>query len=303
MRNYILFIVFISVIPVYGQTRSTEGWTNFGSNHTSQWLQIAPGKMGPNALPVPEMDYARVDSFSKVEIGVHSHTMKGDTAINSYLSFQWTIVPKKVAVKIWGIPTETFRLNNELRDERQIYYDDTGWRIIGGDLWVSTFIQVLKDRKYLPDLVLNYTLKTTTGMVHDARYTDAPLNYFYMALGKSYLPKKSFIDEIRLAALGGFYVWQTNKVEMAQDEGPVFEVGLKIRHKNFWLVNEFGGYRGYDAYSFIGALGFNDPLIYRLSGIKQGKIIDWKIEYNTGWQDYNYNTFKFEVAYRFNFNY
>jgi len=149
---------------------------------------------------------------------------------------------------------------------------------------------------------MNYTNKTTTGMNFHARYTDASVNYFYLAFGKSFFPKNQFIDEIRIAGLAGFYVWQTNKVEMAQDEGPVLEAGIKIRHKSFWLINEFGGYSGYDAYKRYGAPGFNDPLIYRLMGIKQGKNFDWKLEFNTGWQDYNYTAFKFEVAYRFKIN-
>ena len=101
--------------------------------------------------------------------------------------------------------------------------------------------------------------------------------------------------------MGGFYEWQTNKVEMAQDEGPLFEAGIKLSHRDFSLASEFGGYSGYDAYDFIGAKGFNDPLVYRLRLIKKGGNFDWKLEYKTGLQDYNYTTFKFEVIYWFTF--
>lgn len=299
MRVPIFLFFLLPYIPAWGQSRSTSDWIDFGSNHISKWIQVAPGKMGPNALPVPEMDYARIAPQSKIETGVHSHFMEGDKAINSYLALQWTVVPQKVAVKLWGFPTETFRMNNEVRDERQIYYDDRGWMTKSGDLWISTFIQIIKDKGKWPDIVLNYSMKTTTGSILHARYTDGMAHYFYLSLGKSFYPGNTFPDEIRIAGMGGFYEWQTNKVEMAQDEGPVFEAGVKIRHRSFVMANEIGGYSGYDAYKLIGAKGYNDPVVYRLRFIKEGKRMDWKLEYKTGWKDYNYTTFKIEMVYKF----
>ncbi len=299
MRFFILLFLVLGRITVPAQSRSTENWINYGSSHKSKWLQITPGKLGPNALPVPEMDYASIETQSSFKAGIHSHFMKGDTAVNSYLAFQWTVVPEKVAVKLWGYPTETFHMTNEVRDERQIYHDDEGWQTANGDLWISTFIQLLKNRKKWPDIVLNYSMKTTTGTVADARYTDGMAHYFFLSVGKSFLLHNPVINEIRIAGMGGFYEWQTNKVEMAQDEGPVFQAGIKLKHKSFILANEFGEYNGYDAYKFIGEKGFNHPIVYRLKLIKQSKHFDWKLEYKTGWQDYNYTTFKFEAAYYF----
>ncbi len=300
MRTSFLLFFLFSFPPAFSQSRSTSDWVNYGSNHISKWIQVAPGKMGPNALPVPEMDYAEIGSNSAFETGIHAHFMKGDTALNSYMAFQWTVVPKKVAIKAWGFPTETFHMNNEVRNYRQIYYDDEGWQTSGGDLWVSTFVQILGDCGGWPDIVLNYSIKTTTGAILHARYTDGMAHYFYFSLGKSFYPRSFFFDEIRIAGMGGFYEWQTNKVEMAQDEGPLFGAGVKIKHRGFALANEIGGYTGYDAYNFIGEKGYNDPIVYRLKFIKEGERFDWKLEYKTGWGDYNYNTFKLEVAFRFN---
>jgi hypothetical protein len=255
--------------------------------------------MGPNALPVPEMDYAQVAVSSSLETGIHAHFMKGDTSVNSYLSLNWIVVPEKVEVRFWGFPTETFRITNEVRDERQIYYDDPGWITHQGDLWISTRIQILKNHKKLPDITLNYTFKNSTGLMKHGRYSDAGTNYFYLAFGKSFFPKIKIFDELRIAGLGGFYLWQTNKVEMAQDEGPLIEAGLKLRKNNFSLASEMGGYFGYDVYEFIGVTGNNDPLVYRLNIEKSGKSIDWKAEFITGINDYYYHTFKMGITYRF----
>jgi hypothetical protein len=297
----LLLIIFsLTLSPEsFGQSRSTKDWTDFGSSHVNKWIQVASGTMGPNALPVPEMDYAQVAVSSSLETGIHAHFMKGDTSVNSYLSLNWIVVPEKVEVRFWGFPTETFRITNEVRDERQIYYDDPGWITHQGDLWISTRIQILKNHKKLPDITLNYTFKNTTGLMKHGRYSDAGTNYFYLAFGKSFFPKIKIFDELRIAGLGGFYLWQTNKVEMAQDEGPLIEAGLKLRKNNFSLASEMGGYFGYDVYEFIGVTGNNDPLVYRLNIEKSGKSIDWKAEFITGINDYYYHTFKMGITYRF----
>ena len=299
MRIVYFFLFSALIFSAKAQTRDYGNWTDFGSGHINKWLQIAPGTMGPNALPVPEMDYARVDTLSVFEAGVHSHFMPGDRAVNSYLAFTWSVVPGRVMVKLWGNPSETFQMDNSVRDKRQIYYDDTGWITNAGDLWISTFIQLVREKKNWPDIVLNYSAKTTTGYSKHARYTDAPANYYYAAFAKSFFPKNRFLNEIRMSAMAGFYVWQTNKVEMAQDEGPLFGFGLKLKHENWWWANELSGYQGDDVYEYIGVTGNNDPLVYRTNLVFARNSFHWKAEFQTGWHDYHFNTFRFSVSYRF----
>jgi len=296
----LLMLIFLG-LSGFGQSRSTENWIDYGRDHINKWLQIAPGALGPNALPVPFMDYALVDSVSSIEAGVHGHYMKGDKSINSYLCVYWAIVPKRVALHVWGFPSETFRTNNSVRDERQIYYDDTGFITQPGDYWLSTIIQILRERKNIPSIAINYSSKTTLGGATQGRFTDAPANYYYMAFGKSFFPKKGIIDEVRLGFLGGFYVWQTNKVEMAQDEGSLFEFGIDLKHDDLSWRNEIGGYHGYDAYQYIMKKGKNDPVIFRTNFKQTGKKFDWKLEYQTGFRDYQYQTIRFSVFYKFGF--
>ena len=307
MHKYIILTgVLFFTFQLNAQRAHKTNWIDFGGSHSSQYLQIAPAKMGPNALPVPLMDYALIGDESKLELGAHYHQMEGDTAINSYFSWKWNIAPGRAIVEFWCQPSETFHMTNDVRDFRQVWYDDEGWITEVGDLWISTYIQILKDKKYLPDLTINYTCKTTTGSNHNARYTDANLNYFYLAAGKSFLPDSKIIDEIRTAAFLGFYVWQTNKVEMAQDEGPVFEFGLQLRKGAYSWFNEFGGYSGYDAYKFMNRYlgegtvkGYNDPLIFRTRFEKAGEKFNYTLEYQTGFRDYNYQTFRLGVIYHF----
>lgn len=295
----ILSLVMLWPVMSRSQSRSTEGWIDYGSSHVNKWLQFSPQTMGPNALPVPAADEARIGDHHAIETGVHYHWMTGDTAINSFLRLYWNVVPRRVAIEIWGCPSETFHMTNTIRDQRQIYWDDTGWITHQGDLWISTYIQLLRDRAYWPDIVLNYSLKTTTGLSEHARYTDAPVNYFYLAFGKSFY-FKSWIDELRLAGQVGFYVWQTNKVEVAQDEGPMFGVNLKLKKGGVALTSEFSGYSGYDAYQINGPAGQhnNDPLIMR-TGIEVGTTVKGRFEVQTGFRNYPYQTLRLSFTYSF----
>lgn len=307
MHKYIILAatIFFS-IQMKAQRAPQNNWVDFGASHPAQYLQIAPGKLGPNALPVPLMDYALIGDESKLELGAHYHQMEGDKAINSYVNWKWNIAPGRAIVELWAQPTETFHMTNDVRDFRQIAAEDEGWSTEAGDLWISTYIQVLKEQKYLPDAVINYTCKTTTGGNHNGRYTDANLNYFYLALGKNFIFKSKIIDEARIAGFLGFYVWQTNKVEMAQDEGPVAEIGLQLRKGNYSWYNEFGGYSGYDAYEYLNRIygegtvkGYNDPLIFRTRLEKAGNRFNYTLEYQFGFKDFNYQTFRLGVIYHF----
>lgn len=303
MRFSVLIFFILFVFSGFGQSRSTSEWTDFGSDHINKWLQIAPGKLGPNALPVPFMDYGLLDSLSSIETGVNAHFMKGDRSVNSYLSYYWAVVPKRVVVHVWGFPTETFRTHNSVRNDRQIYYDDNDWMTKTGDLWISTYVQIVKDRNYWPDITINYSAKTTIGDAVQGRYTDAPANYYYLAFGKSIFPKSGLIDEIRLGALTGFYVWQTNKVELAQDEGVLYELGVDLKHRNLSWRNEIGGYNAYGGYQFIGVDDNNDPLIFRTNFKSAGEFFDWKLEFQTGFRDYDYQTIRISVFYKFGFGF
>jgi hypothetical protein len=303
MRFTSLLLLVLTGYFGFSQNRDRSDWNDFGSSHINKWLQIAPAALGPNSLPVPFMDYARLDSVSNIEVGAHGHFMDGDKGVNSYLSLYWAVVPKRVVVHIWGYPSETFQTDNAVRDERQIFYDDTGWITQTGDFWISTYIQLVKEQEKWPGISISYSAKTTTGGAIQGRFTDAPANAYYAAFGKSFCPKKGFIDEVRIGLMAGFYVWQTNKVELAQDEGPLYQLGVDLKHRNWSWKNEIGGYNGYDVYQYQypEVHAANDPLIYKTNLRFAANRFDWKIEYQTGLYDYLYNTFRFSVFYKFGY--
>ena len=298
-KIYFLISFFVVALSSIAQTRDYSDWFDFGSAHVNQWLWIAPAKLGPNALPVPRMNYGIIQGSNSIEIGADAHFMEGDQTINSFVNIKWNVAPGKVQLEIWGFPTETFNMSNDVRDERQIYYDDNGWETNQGDLWISTYIQLLQDRDNLPDLLANYSHSFSTGVSTRGRFVDASTHYFYLAVGKDFTSESNLFDEFRIGGLFGWYIWQTNKVEMAQDEGPLAEIGIQFKKKNWLYSLEAGGYSGYDAYKFMEKLGYNDPLIYRARIEHQLKKLILKFEYQGGFQDYNYQTFRMSSTFNF----
>lgn len=86
---------------------------------------------------------------------------------------------------------------------------------------------------------------------------------------------------------------------MAQDEGPLMQGGLMLRCKNLSLFNETGAYNGYGAYAYMDTEPYNNPVIYKARLQLETQSAYWKLEYKTGWADYNYTTLKFEFVYKF----
>lgn len=304
MKEFLILILVIgfSYTCIAQRTSPQDaGWINYGNGGAAQYLQYASELMGPNALPVPDLNYANIGRLHKIEIGALYHHMEGDDAINSYFNLYWNIAPGRAAIEIYGYPTETFRMTNEVRDERHVYADDKGWMTQGGDIWVNVQVQLLKETKRLPDVLLNIMNKTTTGDVSDGRFTDAPLNCFLLATAKSFQLKNNVINELQIALNLGYYIWQTQRSEPDQDEGPSYGVGVKLRHKRFSLYNELCGYSAYNAYGWWSDVtnGKNSPMVSRSRIEYDREKFAWRLEFQNGYRDYSYKTLKLGVAYKF----
>lgn len=280
-----LILLFISNLKA--QNREHPPFKSRIESHAHRYLLLAPGAMGPNALPVPEIGNGLIGNKGFVELGAHGHFMENDNGGNSFVRFYFPIVADIIAVDIWGYPTESFRMTNERRDELQIYYDDTGVITQGGDLWLATAVQLLKGHRWLPNMVAEVAMKCATGNLDHARFTDSHTQYFQLSAGKQW-------DKLAFNAMGGFYVWQTNREEVSQDEGLMWGAELRWKPAKWEIYQSVSGYHAYEQ------TGQNRPAV-----LKSGINYSWKqmqigAEYQTGIQHYYYETFRLAVRYHFN---
>lgn len=285
--SLLLFLGIMAVFSLFGQNRTHPPFKSRVESHVHKYLLLAPGMMGPNALPVPEIGNGVIGDRGFAELGAHSHFLKNDNGVNSFLRFYFPIVADVIAIDIWGYPTETFRMRNERRDELQIYYDDTGRITQGGDLWLATSIQLIRNHKWLPNMVGKVALKTTSGNLDHARFTDSPAQYFQLSTGKQW-------NNWRLNATGGFYVWQTNREEVSQDEGLMWGAEVRWQPKRFQVYQSVSGYHAYEQ------TGENRPVILKSGASYRWKKAQVEIEYQTGIQHYYYETVRLSFRYFFN---
>jgi len=85
-----LFAIFLSGI---GFSQGTPNWiwwcqnVNCTGNPEEHWvdfIEIAPGYMGPNALPVPEVSKGIIDNELRAEVGIQAHFGDGDDTQNLF---------------------------------------------------------------------------------------------------------------------------------------------------------------------------------------------------------------------------
>lgn len=238
------------------------GWWNEANDWdgTSPWrsyLTLAPAFLGPNALPVPEVQNGLIEQRTILRLAADGHFSEGDDTQNLFVEFSVPLFSDRVALNLQYVPFEVYHMTTRTRDERSAR-DFDGRGTAAGDIYVSTHVQLLRDHAKLPDVLLTINLKTASGNQLDAaRYTDTPGYFFDVSVGKTYALGEG-LRSVRPHVMAGFYVWQTYQDLFYQNDAILFGLGADLNFRDFTVTNALGGYSGY--------LGEGDrPLVYRLT--------------------------------------
>jgi hypothetical protein len=263
-------------IPDWWKTlHNWDGYTPW-----SFYMNASPKYFGPNALPVPEMSNALVQDKLSLDIAGDTYFGYGDNTEDIYTKLIIPLFPSRVSLSLWFVPMEWYKTTEAIRDER-FSLQEVPEGNVTGDLYVGTNIQLLHDKKYYPDVVLNIVLKTASGGdLYAARYYDTPAYWFDVTAGKSIFFSHSFVQELRVVGNAGFLCWQTLK--SYQDDA--FMAGLKLNVVTRYLDLET------DCSGYTGWIGNGDsPLVLRTKLIY--KNTGWRIfgQYQYGLNDYPYH--------------
>lgn len=255
----------------------------------NQYMTISSAFLGPNALPVPEIKNGLVDSAASVNISFDHFNSKGDKTQDVFLKGILPLFNNKISLELAAVPLEWYEMDTVTRDLRAVR-TRSGKGSAGGDIYLSTCIQIIKNKTKLPDILLRITLRTASGThLRDARFTDAPGYHVDMSFGKSFYTSK-FIREIRFFADAGLYTYQTYDLQNLQNDCLLYGGGITLNSRKLSWTNSIGGYSGY--------LNNGDkPMVYRSELRLLKKMNDWAIAYENGIQNYGYQ--KFRVTYIF----
>lgn len=296
MKRFLLFLP-ASLMAIHGFSQDFDWWnTKHNYDGVSSWMKYiiySPSYMGPNSLPVPDVSKGYFDENFYISPGAFYHYSEGDKTFNFMSHFNLPLAPGRAGVMVSYMPVEFYQMDTITRDIRRARdYDPDGYSL--GDFYFTTYLQIIKGHKNLPDIMMSINLKTTSGTnLKNARNTDAPGYYFDVSASKKIEIEKEKLKWLRPYGMAGFYNYQTNCYKYTQNDAFLFGIGTEIGFNKFRIDTEIGGYIGYFD------LG-DKPIVYRLeyrSLRKSGP--DYSLVFQTGINDFQYTSFGFSVLFTY----
>lgn len=260
-------------------------------SHWSDYMSFQPGTMGPNALPVPDLQRGRIDTNLTLLAAPEVHFAKNDFTANLYTKINIPI-KKAVALQVWWVPIEYYITDTVVRDFRAARtYEAEGHAT--GDVYIGMLIPLTTDLEKWPDLLLSINLKTASGSkLEDARYTDAPGYWFDLSGGKD-LPLKNHQGwYFRPFASTGFYVYQTNSTVYFQNDAYMFGAGLDLKNDKWRFSAQYAQYSGYFR-------EYDLPKVVRLEIERTHKRLTYYFRFQEGNQSYNFTSLRAGLRYNF----
>ncbi len=285
MKRLLLLLLFF--LPQLLTAQEDYTWWNElhnwdGIRGWQQYLIISPAFLGPNALPVPELKNGLLPGQSTFELAAQGQYMPGDRTHNLFSRLFLRLDSDVFGVQVSMVPIEHYLMDTVIRDERKSNQrHPKGFTT--GDVYVGTYVQLLKDKEKWPDLLLTINLRTASGGAHNAaRYTDAPGYFFDLSFGKSFPVGGKLLRSIRPHGMMGFYVWQTNLDNFKQNDAFQYGLGCTLVAVNLEMTHLIKGYSGY--------IGNGDqPIVYRgVLRTRRKEAFNWSLFVQQGLRDFEY---------------
>lgn len=210
---------------------------------------VAPAFFGPNAFPVPEMaDTAAFGRWS-FELAAEGFVgFEGDRTADPFARLRLPLWSDRVSLALW-MPVVEFYGSTEERlatcRVQEEWHDKALSGHLGGDLYVSTDMLLLREGAVRPSLILRAALKTASGGRYEcARYYDSPGYFFDATVGKTIGLDKEGHASLLVALSTGFLCWQTNNGR--QNDAVMYGAQVRLRAGRWSLEETLAGYSGWE---------------------------------------------------------
>ncbi len=266
---------------LHGWEEGDPGWRN--------WIKITPGYLGPNALPVPEVKRGFMNPKTEFELTASNHFLKGDPTQDISGRLFVPFAQSRIAVEIYGVILEHFAFSEQIRNERFARIED-GKGLANGDLYFSTLIQLVKEKKF-PNTLLRMACKTASGNQYKgARNADSPAYFFDLSFSKNFGQTETGL--FRPFGLAGFYSWQTNDELNLQNDAYLYALGADYERNNLLFSASWSGYSGYKNER-------DKPMQLNFELRKDLGEKAFRIQYNHGLRDLEYKTVRISFIWKF----
>ena len=245
----------------------------------AQVVNYSPAYFGPNANPAWEFTDATIPVHTYFSFSEDFFFGFGDNTFSSKLTLEIPLLSERISMKLWVALMEQFKVTEEVSEKRGM----NGVLVGGadGDMCIQTRIRLFKEKKIMPNVILNTTLKTASGTnVGKRRYYDTPGYYFDVELGKSVHTKNELVSEIRGAVDLGFLCWQGPYNE--QNDAPMYGGKFILSNKLIEFENAIAGYKGW-------MRNGDNPLVYSSKIALKAKQMSYYLMYQYGIRDFPYH--------------
>ena len=262
-KTYILLVSFLSVTVV-----------------NAQEVNYSPAYFGPNANPVAEFTNAKIPAQTTVQLTGDYFWGFGDNTVSTKMLVEIPLLSERISVKVWYTLYENYNVTEAISAERGMLFGNTKG-IANGDFYVQTRILISNEKKILPTIILNSTLKTASGSrFYERRYFDTPGYYFDVEIGKSIHLKNKLLSEIRGVVDFGFLCWETTN--STQNDAFMHGEKMILSNKYVDFENSLSGYRGW-------MRNGDNPLVYSSKLLFKTNVIDYHLMYQYGITDFPYH--------------
>ncbi|MCF0196464.1 MAG: hypothetical protein HUK03_04400 [Bacteroidaceae bacterium] len=280
--------------------------TSLDKPNNSAVTQISPYYFGPNAFPVPEMLDGTTRHDLRIELtGNHFYGFKKDHTTDITLRLNVPLFTDRVNLTVWMPVIEWYNNTDaRLQECRLASLAETEPKArkgsTSGDVYISTDIHVVRQKKYVPDIAVRAAMKTASGSkYYYARYYDSPGYFFDATVAKSWALGATKAHDLRVAGSAGFLCWQTDNGR--QNDALMFGVMLRWKVKGFALTQTFRGYNGWENNcGENGELARDCPMVLKTQ--LNYTIKKWEIQaaYQYGLRDYPFHQFQLGAAFNIN---
>jgi hypothetical protein len=283
-RPTILLLLFIQGCFFTASSQTQQQWAQYvhwdGVTHWSRYINMIPGKMGPNAIPVPLMGNGNLDSNYSVAVTGQFHSRPGETAQSIVLYATIPLVKNVITLDVSYLPVEFYKMSDSLKHERHVYYEFYNDKSAGGDVYLNMNIRILKklEKKIQLAFRAGYRYPASNGF-GSARFTDDMGYYLDLSAGKP-LGNSGW----KLIGMAGFYCWQIDRNDLRQDDAFLFGAGVEVNKKNWFFQTNISGYLGY-----LEDQG-DKPILYRALLEKKINKIALLLRFQQGLHDFKYTT-------------
>ncbi len=259
-----------------------------------QQIKYSTSWFGPNASPVPEIGNALIPTHSNFQIQFGNVYHQEEQTQDLKIKFEFPVLKERISLKIWMTALEYYQVTDELYANRQMQGAKSGFAL--GDVYIQNRFRLIQESAYLPNILIQSTLKTATGtQFYNRRYFDTPSYYFDLEFGKNLL--NNGIYQLRLIADIGFYSWQM--YSSVQNDAPMYSFKTNFKYNALELETEIAGYSGW---KYKLEEGFGDrPMVWRnrLSYYFNQKSIYCSFE--KGLRDYPFSSTNLGISVPLNF--